>query len=580
MSYELMFQKAVSLQQNGALNEAEQIYRRILETAPNNADVLNLLGLIAQQRGFHKEAVAYFYRAADNAPRHFPIFFNLAVSLEAVGKHLEALEAYSKVLALKPEIKEAHFGRANIFWLLNQFEKAEEEFKSAILIDKNYAEAEINLADMKNDVAQLENLSRKYPDCASVFYYLGRRKFYDKDYGEAQKYLNKADELTASDEIKTMLAESILQNKDDKIEALKLFYQAVKINPHNAQALLKIADLEAENLNYKDAEKYYKKAAEIEPENLSVHTNYANMLCKTRRTLEALEEYRKAVLIAPQTPEISYNLALILKELQEYEQALSLMFNAFYLAPEHQDWSINLAETLILFNKIEPTKAKKIAQNWYEKMPENLVANHLWAAINGQKSEHEAEYNKLLFDTFAATYEQTLQQINYQAVDKIAELCSSVEGRILDLGCGSGLLGEALKKDKNEIFGVDISPKMLEIAEQKNVYKKLECAEIIEFLRKNNEHFDLVAAADVFCYFGDLETLFKLCLPIKIIFSIEITSETETYKLQPNGRYQHNPQYVENLLKEVGYKNVFSTSLILRNEAETEVPGAVFTAFL
>ena len=60
MSYELMFQKAVELQQNGALNEAEQLYRQILETAPQNADVLNLLGLIAQTKGLHSEAVNYF----------------------------------------------------------------------------------------------------------------------------------------------------------------------------------------------------------------------------------------------------------------------------------------------------------------------------------------------------------------------------------------------------------------------------------------------------------------------------------------------------------------------------------------
>ena len=48
MSYELMFQKAVELQQNGALNEAERLYRQILETAPDNVNVLNMLGLVAQ----------------------------------------------------------------------------------------------------------------------------------------------------------------------------------------------------------------------------------------------------------------------------------------------------------------------------------------------------------------------------------------------------------------------------------------------------------------------------------------------------------------------------------------------------
>lgn len=74
MSYEIMFNKAVELQQNGALNEAEQIYRQILETAPENVNVLNMLGLIAQEKGLHAEAVSYFYKAVTYAPQHFPLF--------------------------------------------------------------------------------------------------------------------------------------------------------------------------------------------------------------------------------------------------------------------------------------------------------------------------------------------------------------------------------------------------------------------------------------------------------------------------------------------------------------------------
>ena len=269
---------------------------------------------------------------------------------------------------------------------------------------------------------------------------------------------------------------------------------------------------------------------------------------------------------------------MILKELQEYEQSLSLMFNAFYKAPSHQDWSINIAETLILFNKTAPEKAKKIAQNWYEKMPENIVANHLWSVLNGQKSDKESEYNRLLFDTFAQTYEETIQKINYQVTQKISEMCGKINGKILDLGCGSGFLGAAIKGANNEIIGVDISEKMLKIAEQKNVYQKLECVEICEFLKKNSERYDLIAAADVFCYFGDLEELFKLCLPMKLIFSLETNPLIETFTVQPNGRYQHNPEYIENLLKNIGYTNVSSQSVILRNEGDTEVKGVIFKA--
>ena len=577
MSYELMFKKAVDLHFSGALNEAEQIYRQILETAPNNADVLNLLGLIAQQRGFHQEAVSYFYKAAENAPKHFPIFFNLAVSLEALEKHLEALEAYAKVLELKADIKEAHFGRAKIFWHLNQKDTAEQEFLKALNIDANYVEAQTDLAEMKNDIAKLIEISEKHQDFEAVFYYLGRRKFKEKNFKTAEKYLRQANKLTDSAEIKVLLAETLLEENQEK-EASALFYQALNLNPHNAEASLKIADIESKNQNYKEAEKYYKRTLELEPENLSAHTNYANMLCKTNRTLEALEEYRSAVIIAPETPEISYNLALILKELKDYEQALSLMFNAFYSAPEHIDWSINLAETLALYYKTESEKATKIAQNWFEKMPQNPVAKHILNALTGTSDFNEAEYNRILFNTFAPTYEETLKNIQYAVAEKMAEFCGKIKGNILDLGCGTGLVGEALKTPENKITGIDISEQMLQIAEQKKVYSRLIKADIVEFLQKNSECFDLITAGDVFCYFGDLENIIKKIYPQKLVFSLEINPQIETFKIQPNGRFMHNPKYVENVLRTTGYTKIASTSLILRKEEDAEVSGLIIKA--
>ncbi|MBR1399927.1 MAG: tetratricopeptide repeat protein [Alphaproteobacteria bacterium] len=579
MSYELMFQKAITLQQNGALNEAEQIYRQILETAPQNSDVLNLLGLVAQAKGIHNEAITYFYKAAEFAPKHFPIFFNLAVSLEATERHLEAIEAYTKVLQLNPQIKEAHCGIADIYWKLGNKEKAKQEFLSAIGIDNNYIEALANLADLEDNTSELQNLCEKFPSSPLAPYYLARRFFSEQKYAKAENLLLLADTLCDSDEIKTLAAQCMLAS-GNKTEALKFFYQAAIINSHNVTALVYIADLETENQNYTEAEKYYKKAIEIDAGNLQAHTNYANMLCKKNRPLEALEEYRQAVIISPQTPALSYNLALILKDLKEYEQSLSLMFNAYYLDSSHQDWAINLTETLTLLANESPEKAKKIAQNWYEKMPDNIFAKHIYNSVNGKAEANDKEFNRVLFDCFAPTYEETLQKINYRVVEAIKNLQIDWSGKILDLGCGSGLVGQALHNNKAQIFGVDISQKMLNLAKEKNVYFQLVQSDITEYLRHNKINFDCIIAADVFCYFTDLEEVFSLCFPHKLIFTAETDLQTDNYAVQANGRTAHNPEYIENLLHKCGYIKTNSTPLTLRNEGEKEVSGVLFVAEL
>lgn len=574
MSYQLMFQKAVELQQNGALNEAESIYRQILETAPDNADVLNLLGLIAQTRGIHNEAVNYFYKAAESAPHHFPIYFNLAVSLGALGKYMEAIEAYQKVLKLKPDCKEAYFGIGNLYWQQNNLEAAAKAYREALNIDSQYMEARTNLYEIENDVENLQKIADGNP---MALYYLGRRAFNAKNFTDAIKYLTPADQLTEDDEVKTMLGESLLQT-GKKETAKKLFLQAQLINTHNIDAVLNLADLAAENHSFNEAEKLYQRAIDLDSYNLRAHANYANMLCQSKRTLEALEQYRHAVIISPQTPELSYNLSLILKSLEEYEQALDLMFHAFYLAPQHKDWAINIAETLILFHQKAPEKALKITENWYQKMPDNIVVKHLWAAMHHQPSDVETEYNHLLFDNFADTYEQTLKNIQYHVVERIAEFFNPLKGKVLDLGCGTGLVAEKMKNNNTQFYGVDIAANMLDIARQKNIYDELIQADLTTYLQSNTLSFDTIIAADVFCYFGDLQPILQACHPMRLIFSIEVEKEAEKYKIYPQGRYKHNPEYIEQLLTLCGYTQIQKHPLILRQENGADVDGMIFEA--
>ena len=141
MSYELLFQRAVQLHEAGQLNEAEQIYRRILETAPQQPEVLNLLGLVAQAKGVQDEACSLFYQAIRQAPARAPFYYNLAFSLKLDNKPVEALESFEKALALQPDIKEAYNEMGLICQSLGKLEQARVYWSKALEIDGDYVEA-------------------------------------------------------------------------------------------------------------------------------------------------------------------------------------------------------------------------------------------------------------------------------------------------------------------------------------------------------------------------------------------------------------------------------------------------------
>ena len=76
---------------------------------------------------------------------------------------------------------------------------------------------------------------------------------------------------------------------------------------------------------------------------------------------------------------------------------------------------------------------------------------------------------------------------------------------MLDLGCGTGLAGAAFRPHVDWLAGVDLSPKMIEVARAKGLYDKLAVADIGQYLAEQDDAaFHLVIAADVFAYVADV----------------------------------------------------------------------------
>ena len=75
----------------------------------------------------------------------------------------------------------------------------------------------------------------------------------------------------------------------------------------------------------------------------------------------------------------------------------------------------------------------------------------------------------------------------------------NTQAKILDAGCGTGLVGEILNKNSfQNLIGVDFSQEMLNIAKQKNVYQSLDLVDLTKKLDYEDNLFDAVICAGTF----------------------------------------------------------------------------------
>ncbi|KAF4966592.1 hypothetical protein FSARC_5756 [Fusarium sarcochroum] len=104
------------------------------------------------------------------------------------------------------------------------------------------------------------------------------------------------------------------------------------------------------------------------------------------------------------------------------------------------------------------------------------------------------------YDEWAKNYNQDVEKEEYVAPQLASEELvkrlgsqNIAEAKILDAGCGTGLVGEFLVKlGAKEIDGIDLSPGMLEVAERTGVYKSLSVANLAERLEISSQTYDAV----------------------------------------------------------------------------------------
>ncbi|PDS65437.1 SAM-dependent methyltransferase [Rhizobium anhuiense] len=227
--------------------------------------------------------------------------------------------------------------------------------------------------------------------------------------------------------------------------------------------------------------------------------------------------------------------------------------------------------------------------------PDNIFGATLKLALLGDVATPDrppSRYVERLFDDYADRFESALvEKLDYSVPQKLAALIASTGRRYeraVDLGCGTGLLGPEIRGRVDRLEGFDLSQNMLVKAAEKQVYDSLAQADLSLapdlsglFADAARHRADLVTAADVLMYLGNLESVFAIIGELAasgadIAFSVEDAGDGEGFHLAPSLRYAHSESYVRALLARHGLQILATVKSVIRKDGGKPVSGILF----
>jgi predicted TPR repeat methyltransferase len=290
--------------------------------------------------------------------------------------------------------------------------------------------------------------------------------------------------------------------------------------------------------------------------------------------------------------------SMVLMTLKDNDAAESAARRAVKLSPENVSAWTQLGQILAV--KGEAADAAAAYRRALAVEPGNAVAAFFLAALDAGGDENQGapviappEYVRALFDGFAERFDASLVgSLKYQAPELMGRMFAERHARrgdapakaltMLDAGCGTGLCGQWMAGYRGRLIGVDLSGGMIAKAQARAVYDELIVGEVVEELKKRPEALDLIVAADLLVYIGDLSRLFGAAAGALrsggvFLLSVEACADAD-FMLLPTQRFAHSLDYLRRLADANGLNVQAVQEAVIRLDKGKDVRGYLLMA--
>lgn len=340
-----LFARALACHQSGDLDQAEGLYRQLLDRRPDHADALHLLGVLHHQRGHHADAARLITQAITLNDQVADYHGHLGLVVQALGQLEQAASHQRRALDLQPRQFEASFNLALVLVALGRPSEAVVHYAEAVHQQPGSGEAQLNYGAVLQDLGLLAEAMEVHQQAAALmpsdprpwtnmmlaFISLGRPDLAAK--AEAEAVARGASSQPENRALLLAAQANSLRQQGRPREAAEQFYQAIRLDPRSASLLNDFALTLGELGESVDALNLFGGALAIDPELAIAWNNRGNALNNSGQRELALADWTRAVTLDPARPEFWTNIANGHRGREDFAQALKCHRRALLMSP-------------------------------------------------------------------------------------------------------------------------------------------------------------------------------------------------------------------------------------------------------
>lgn len=303
-------ERALVLLQQGSLDDAETLYRALLQQQPDNADALQFLGVIEAQRGRLDEAAKLMDRAVALAPDHATVHANRGNVLRGLARHEEAVASYDRALALDPDRQDTLLNRAAALIDLGRFAAALADYDALLAINPGLRLARLRRCEVLTSMQRFAEALAGY----------------------------EATLQGGAEDVDVLFHCGVLLVKLRRYtDAVARYDQALVLKPGYAEVLNNRGIALGSDRCYVDAVASYDRALAVRPDYADAHYNRGIALAVLNRHADALASYDRAIACHPEYARAHSNRGAALTRLEQLDAALASYDRALALNPRLAD---------------------------------------------------------------------------------------------------------------------------------------------------------------------------------------------------------------------------------------------------